>query len=311
LQKICVIGTSGFLGNKLILTKNNFQKFGTYNQTKINSMNTELIQIDITKFENCEKILEINPDFVINTSAITDVDYCEKFKEQANLVNVVGVKNLVKICKKLDCKLVHFSTDGIFNGKEGNYVETDEPNPINHYGKTKLESENEIKNLNNFLILRTNLLYGYVPKQFLKSRSHYTKSSNFLLWVLSELKKNNSLRIVNDQFSNPTLVDNLVDIIFDSLEKDLKGIYHSTDLTCLSRFEFAKKIAKKFGFSENLITEISSKELNQYAPRPTKTCLNCTKIQKTGITLYSLEESLDILFNIIQKEDPELISSKN
>ncbi len=311
LQKVCVIGASGLLGNKLINTINNFEIFGTFNQTNADSSNVTLLKIDITKPENCEKLIQIKPDFIINTSAITDVDYCEKFKEQSYLVNVTGIKNLVKICKKLECKLIQISTDGIFNGKEEKYKEDDEPEPVNYYGKTKLESENEVKNLNDYLILRTNLLYGYIQKNTLASRSLYLKRTNFFMWVLSELQQKNSLRIVNDQFSNPTLVDNLGKIIFDSLKKNLVGTFHSTDITCISRFSFAKEIAKKFGFPEHLITEISSKELDQHALRPTRTCLDCSKIQKNGIHLYTLDESLDTLFNFIQKEDHKLISSNH
>jgi len=105
------------------------------------------------------------------------------------------------------------------------------------------------------------------------------------------------------------LVDNLARIIVDSITKDIVGTFHATDLTCISRFEFAKKIASKFGFSEHLIFEISSKDLDQFAPRPTKTCMDCSKIQKTGIHLYTLDQSLDNLFNQIQKEDPTIIST--
>ena len=309
MKKICVVGASGLLGNKLIHTIDDSKVFGTFNQTTVNFSNIELIKLDITKSENCERILKIKPDFIINTAAITDVDYCEKFQEKSHLVNVIGTKNLVKIANTLGCKLIQISTDGIFSGKEESYKENDDPNPVNYYGTTKRECEDEVKNSNDYLIFRTNLLYGYVPKNLLESRSQYLKPTNFVLWVLSELNKKNPLKIVNDQYSNPTLVDNLARIIVDSITKDIVGTFHATDLTCISRFEFAKKIASKFGFSEHLIFEISSKDLDQFAPRPTKTCMDCSKIQKTGIHLYTLDQSLDNLFNQIQKEDPTIIST--
>ena len=303
-KKICVIGASGLLGHKIISNYNNYEIFGTYNQTQVNDDNVPLIQLDITNSQDCEKIIHLKPDFIINTAAITNVDYCEKYKEKANLVNVIGTQNVVRIAKKLNCKLVHISTDGIFSGKNLNYVEDDLPNPINQYGKTKLESENAVKLLDDYLILRTNVLYGYVSKNQIKSRSNYLKPLNFGLWVLSELHQNKNIKIVNDQFSNPTLADNLARIIIDCIKMNLVGTFHSTDLTCISRLDFSKKIAKKFGFSEKAITEISLKDLNLLAPRPLKTCLDCSKIIKNGITLSNLDDALDILYNQIQKEDP-------
>jgi|TARA_B110000438_G_scaffold299096_1_gene348603 dTDP-4-dehydrorhamnose reductase len=307
LKKICVVGASGLVGQNLIKKIQEFDIIGTFNNTPVNLENTPVIQLDVTKYESCEQILKFHPDFIINATAISDVDYCEKFKEKAYSVNVSGVKNLVKIAKKLQCKLIQISTDGIFSGRNESYIEDDLPNPVNYYGQTKLESENEVKNLSDHLICRTNLLYGYVSQTKLNKRSNYSKPTNFVLWVLSELNKKNHIKIVNDQLSNPTLVDNLSKIIQLSLKKNLVGVFHTTDLTCISRFEFAKKIATKFGYSESLISPISSNELNQFAIRPSKTCLDCSKIQKNNINLSSIDKSLDILFSTIKKYEPKLI----
>ncbi len=309
MKKICIIGANGLLGNKLLQTLHHYDLIGTFNQTTINSSNIELVQLDISKFENCNYLLKTKPDFIINTAAITNVDFCEKYPEKSYLVNVTGVKNLVKIANKLDCKLIHISTDGIFSGREENYKEDDETDPVNYYGKIKLESENEVKCLNNHLIFRTNLLYGYMSKNQIISRSEYVKPTNFVLWILSKLNKKTGINIVNDQISNPTLVDNLAKIIMDSIEKNLVGTFHATDTTCISRFDFAKKIANKFGFSEYLISEISSKDLEQFASRPTKTCLNCSKIKKMGISLSSMDQALDNLFNQIKEKQPRMIST--
>ena len=311
MKKICVVGASGLVGLNLIKNIRGFEIFGTFNQTPVNLENIPLFQLDVTKYESCEQILKFNPDFIINATAISDVDYCEKFKEKAYSVNVLGVKNLTKIAKKLQCKLIQISTDGIFSGRNESYAEDDVPNPLNYYGQTKLESENEVKNLSDHLICRTNLLYGYVSKTKLNERSNYSKPTNFVLWILSELNKKNHIKIINDQFSNPTLVDNLSTIIESSLKKNLVGVFHTTDMTCISRFDFAKKIALKFGYSKSLISAISSKELNQFAIRPSKTCLNCSKIQKNDIDLHSIDESLDMLFSIIKKYEPKLICKEN
>jgi len=307
LKKVCVIGASGLLGNKLTRLIADYDVFGTFNQAQTDCPDVQLMKLDITKYEECESILKIRPDFIVNTAAIANVDYCERFQEKSYLVNVRGTANLAKIANKLECKLIQISTNGIFSGEKGNYKEDDEPNPINYYGKTKLESESEVRNVNDHIILRTNLLYGYIAKNLLESRSEHVNSTNFVLWVLSELNKKKSLKIVNDQFSNPTLADNLAKVIIDCIKKDLVGTFHATDITCLNRFEFVKKIVKKFGFSEDLISEISSEEFDQLAKRPSKTCMDCSKIQKNGINLHSVDESLDTLFDEIKEKDPTII----
>ena len=311
--KIFVIGSKGLLGSTIIKSNNKkYSFFGGYNQTMDNYNESNLIKVDITKFEDCEKILKINPDIIIHTAAITNVDYCEQNKKKTYSINVLGTKNLCKIVKKLNCKIIYISTDGIFSGNCINNKEDDVTKPQNFYGKTKLEAENEIKKLDDYLILRTNVLYGFESSISIKSRSNYIKSMNFVLWVLSKLNQNEPIRIVNDQFSNPTLVDNLVNIIYDCIQKNLTGIYHATDLTCISRYEFTKKIANIFGYDENLITSISSNDLNQFAKRPLLTCLDCSKIIKTGIKIHEVDSSLNRLYEQIKKLEPELISnSKN
>ena len=309
-KKIFVTGANGLLGSKIIdLNDENYSFIGGFNQTNTNIENTNSIQLDITKFNDCKKIMDINPDFIIHTAAITDVDYCEKNNEQAYYVNVQGTKNLCKIAQNLNCKIIYISTDGVFSGISKNNKESDLCNPLNYYGKTKLEGENEIKKLDDYLILRSNVLYGFESLNSLKSRSKHTKSINFALWILTKLKKNKKLRIVDDQFSNPTFVDNLVKIIFDCIKKNMNGIFHATDLTCINRYEFTKKVAIKFGFSQDLISNISSNELNQFAKRPLNTCLDCSKLLEAGIKLSTLDDSLEKLYNQINKFDSTLINN--
>jgi len=311
--KIFVIGAKGLLGSHIVQHNNKkYSFFEGYNQALGNSNKSNSIKIDITKFEDCKKILKIDPDIIIHAAAITDTDYCERNKKKTYSVHVLGTKNLCKIAKKLNCKIIYISTDFVFSGNFINNKEDDITKPLNYCGETKLEAENEIKKLDNYLILRTSVLYGFESNFSIKSRSNYTKPMNYVLWVLSKLNENQQIRIVNDQFSNPTLVDNLVNIIYDCIQKNLTGIYHATDLTCISRYEFTKKIANIFGYDENLITSIPSNDLNQFAKRPLLTCLDCSKIIKMGIKIHEVDSSLNRLYQQIKKLEPELISnSKN
>ena len=140
-KKILVIGGSSLLGYKILANRNNFEIYASYNKNPINIEQLETIEIDITNKTNCKKILELKPDVIINTAAITNVDYCEKFEKNAFNVNVTGTKNISEIAEKLGSKLIHISTDAVFSGNKKFYTEEDKPNPVNIYGKTKLESE--------------------------------------------------------------------------------------------------------------------------------------------------------------------------
>lgn len=310
-KRICLIGANSLLGSKILEKNKIFDIQSTINNIINYNKINEVIKLDITNKENCTIISKLKPDIIINTAAITDLDFCEKNQVLAKNVNIKGVENLVEISKQIGCKMIHISTDGIFHGKDQKYVEDDTPNPINYYGKTKLESEKIVSKLDDFLIFRTSVLYGFLSKDMLETRSKYSKSMNFGLWVVDKLHQSKNIQIVNDQFSNPTLADNLVEIIFQSIEKNLIGIYHATDIGCVSRFDFVQRIAKKFNYNLDFIQETSSKKLNQFAKRSSKTCLDCSKISNEGIKIYNLDYSLEKFYQQVKNEDASLISKSN
>lgn len=306
-KKILVIGSSGLLGYKILTNAKNYELIGSYNKNSINFKNIETMKIDITNKKECKIIFEIKPDIIINTAAITNVDYCEKFKKNAFDVNVKGTENISKIAAKLGSKLIHISTDAVFSGNKKFYVEEDEPNPINIYGKTKLESEKIVSKVEDSIILRPSVIFGWFPSEYIKTSEESRKTMNFGLWVLDQLNKNNKISIVNDQFNTPTLADNLAKNILNIVQKDMTGIFHLSGLSCVSRLDFSKKIAKSFGYSENLINSISSKDLKQIAPRTLESCLKCDKIIKTGIKLLKIDQSIEIMYDQIKLKSPEMI----
>ena len=306
-KKILVIGGSGLLGYKILSNARNYELVGSYNKNSINFENIETVKMDITNEKNCENIIKLKPDIIINTAAVTNMDYCERFKKNAFDVNVTGTKNIANIAKKIGSKLIHISTDAVFSGNKKFYVEEDEPNPINIYGKTKLESEKIVSKVKGSIILRPSVIFGWIPSEYIKTNDESRKTMNFGLWVLDQLNKNNKISIVNDQFSTPTLADNLAENIIEVIKNDLTGIFHLSGLSCISRLDFSKKIAKSFGYSENLITSISSKDFKQLAPRTLKSCLKCDKIIQTGINLLKIEQSIERMYNQIKLEQPEII----
>ena len=306
-KKMLVIGGTSLLGYKLLSNTNDFELYASYNKNIINLKNVETLKIDITNKKNCEKIFDVKPDIIINTAAITNVDYCEKFEKNAFDVNVTGTKNIAKIAEKLGSKLIHISTDAVFSGSKKFYVEEDKPNPISVYGKTKLESEKIISKVNDSVILRPSVLFGWIPFEYVKTIDESRKTMNFGLWVIDQLYKNNKMSIVNDQINTPTLADNLAENIIEIIKKDLTGIFHLSGLSCISRLDFSKKIAKTFGYSDNLISSISSEKLKQIAPRTLESCLKCDKIVENGVNLLRIDQSIEKMYNQIKLEKPEII----
>ena len=302
-----VVGGSSLLGYKLLSHTDKFEVYASYNKNLINLQNVETLKIDITNGKKCEKILDLKPDIIINTAAMTNVDYCEKYEKNAFDVNVTGTKNIAKIAEKLGSKLIHISTDAVFSGERKFYVEDDKPNPISVYGKTKLESEKIISKVNDSIILRPSVIFGWIPSEYIKTKDNSRKTMNFGLWVLNQLYKNNKMSIVNDQFNTPTLADNLAENIHKIVIKDIAGIFHLSGLSCISRLDFSKKIAKTFGYSNDLISPISSKELKQIAPRNLQSCLKCDKIIQKGVNLLKIDQAIEKMHNEIKLEQPEII----
>jgi dTDP-4-dehydrorhamnose reductase len=286
-KKILIIGISGLLGNKIYnLVKNEYQVFGTYNTHKPSMEN--VYQLDVTKRADVFKLIgNIKPDFVIDTHALHNVDYCELHPEEAWLVNVEGTKNVAEACKTFGCKYVFISTDYVFDGKKATpYTEKDKPNPLNYYAKTKLIAEEAIKILtSDYIIARTAVLFGVGG----------LGKEPFALWLIKKLKNGEEVKAVIDQYNNPTLVDSLAEMLLTLCEKDKVGLFHITGKTNLNRYEFSLKIAEKFGLNKELIRPITTPELNQVAPRPRKVALDVSKVERaTKLKALTIDEALNI-----------------
>ncbi|MFQ3181019.1 MAG: dTDP-4-dehydrorhamnose reductase [Polaribacter sp.] len=278
MQKVIITGSNGLLGQSLLALllkeKNKYQIFGfSRGDNRSGRVDFEYLSIDITDETLLkESIRKIKPDFIINTAAITNVDVCETEKEACNVLNVTVVQWLSEVCKELNAHIIHLSTDFIFDGKKGNYKETDTPNPLNYYGVTKLKSEEVLIASNcNYIILRTILVYGQV---FDMSRS------NIVLWVKQMLEEKKDITIVDDQFRMPTYVDDLALACKIALDKKVTGIFHISSKELLSIYNIAQQIASVFQLDKNLIKPISTSTLNQTAPRPPKTGFDLTKTNK-------------------------------
>ena len=241
------------------------------------------VNLDITSKNSIEKVLlETNPDVILNLAALTDVDGCELDPEKAKNVNINGVKNL---CRDFNGHFIQISTDYVFNGESGPYSEEDGTNPKSVYGKTKLSADNWLlDNYPKLTIIRTNVLYSYTNR---------TKAS-FLKWVVESLDSKQKIKVVNDQWNNPTWTESLSAVIYKIIDNQLCDLYHYGDRDILNRFEFSLLISKVFDLDSSLIMPITSDQLNQIAPRPKKSGLYTKKIEsKLGIIPQSVETCLN------------------
>jgi dTDP-4-dehydrorhamnose reductase len=265
-----VTGASGLLGNKIVeLAKNDYTVIPL---DKTKPLHSNSLKVDITHaVEVLNLFSKLKPDAVIHTASETNVDKCETEKEHAWKINVEGTRNIALACSKANAKLVYISTDYVFDGEKGLYIEEDKPNPINYYGVTKLEGENQvIYHCKNYSILRTSVLYGWHPWK-----------QNFATWTINQLKQNKEITVVENHYNTPTLADNLAEIIIEAVQKDPQGLYHASGSQRISRYEFAKQIAKIFNLDQSLIKPIKMSQLTAWvAKRPKDSSLNTDKIQK-------------------------------
>ena len=270
MEKLIVTGASGLLGSNIIFKAlNKYKTIGLdINDnpffSKVKFLNIDLVQKNQLKIIEKEK-----PDLIINCAAYVSVDGCENESEKAYLSNVVTAKNIAEICSKINCFLIHISTDSVFDGKKGNYSEKDKTNPINVYGKTKLEAEKAIeKNDIEYCITRTNI-YGW------------NKQDKFSLaeWMINKLENNNELPAFYDTIFTPILVNNLINALFEIYEKKITGILHLTGSESCSKYHFAKLISEIFNFNNESVKKISISELNLPAKRGKNLSLNTFRAQ--------------------------------
>jgi dTDP-4-dehydrorhamnose reductase len=285
-SKVLVTGGSGLLGSKLVKTLSGRCKvYPTHNLNRFSSKDCCTVRLDVRNKDDVKGMInKISPDLIIHSAALINLDYCEKNREEAWKVNVEGTRNIVEASRGTGSRLVYISTDYVFDGMRGMYREDDLPNPINYYAKTKYEGEKVVQGLDDYLIARTSVLYGYHPRP------------NFVIWVVNELKQRHKIDIVKDQFNSPTLADDLAEMIIKLVEEDRAGIFHTAGSERISRYDFARKITAVFGLDTGLLNPVTSDELNWVARRPLDSSLDVSKIsglKKPLDTLWGLKRMME------------------
>jgi dTDP-4-dehydrorhamnose reductase len=260
MKRVLITGAGGQLGKEFV---------NVLSTKGVDFVALERKDLDITNFERVYKTLkEIKPSIVINCSAYNQVDLAETEILQAFSTNAIGPYNLAITCREINAKLIHYSTDYVFDGiKKGLYTEEDKPNPLSQYARSKLLGEELVKQaLEDHLIFRVSWVYG-VGKQ------------NFIYKLLQWAKEKEVLQIAFNEISVPTYTGFIVEKTLKALEKGLTGLYHLVPRGYASRYEWAKLTLKLFGINKVLIP-VQKEIFNLPAKRPDFSAMSCGKIEK-------------------------------
>ena len=265
-MKIFITGGSGLLGSKVaeialargdeVFTgyAHNLPEFGR--AAKFDLMDESSIS---------ELVRKIEPELIIHSAALTDVDRCENQPERAFKMNVEGTRAVAEAAEKAGSFLAYISTDYIFDGQRGMYREDDDTNPVSHYGYSKLLGEQFCHGC----IARTCVIYGSRPA---------SGKVNFALWLLDGLKSGKEVKVVTDQFITPTLNTNLARMVLEAADRRLCGVYNLAGATRISRYDYALELARVFGLDTDLILPSRMEDMLFWvAKRPIDSSLDTSK----------------------------------
>ncbi len=282
-MRVLVLGAQGMLGQDLV------EIF----TAECEMIGWDFAEIDITREqETVEKIRKIRPHTIINCAAYTNVDGCETHRDRAFLVNAEGAKHVALASTAAKARLIHLSTDYVFDGTGTiPYEENSPPNPLSVYGKSKLQGEIYVRQFGEDpLIIRTAWLYG-------------PRGKNFVEAILAQAATRKQIRVVNDQKGSPTFTKDLSQAVKILMKKSEGGIFHVTNSGSCTWHEFALRILVEKGLGHISVLPISSDELGRPASRPAYSILNCSRYEQiSGKAMRPWPEALHDYFCFQSKQ---------
>jgi dTDP-4-dehydrorhamnose reductase len=289
IKKILVTGSAGLIGTQIVkdLLDNHKQVYSCYNKTK-----PELgiiTHLDLTKKDDIVNTMNrIKPDVVIHLGAMTDVELCETETELAKKINTDATEILALESEKYNTFFVYMSTDYVFDGKVGMKKENDKTNPINFYGKSKLDGERVFKKITTpNVIVRTSTPFGI-----------HSKKISFPIWVKKNLELKKEISVVVNQYTSPSYVPNISKMIIEIMERKITGIIHLAGATKISRYDFAVQISKIINVNKQFLKLTKMDQMDWKAQRPADSSLSVSKANKILKNKpEKIEDSLKLLFN--------------
>lgn len=297
MKKLLIIGANGFTGRQILNDVSSQPKYtvtGCSLHPDIVSNPTDhyrFITADIQDEDAMTEIFEqIQPDVVINCSALSVPDYCELHHEEAYRINVTAVAQLAQLCQSHGSRFIHLSTDFVFDGKIDEksgrlYTENDTPAPVNYYGFTKWKSEEQVAAIcSNHAIVRVEIVYGKaLPGQH----------GNIVELVMNRLRAGQEIRVVSDQWRTPTYVGDISNGVQQLIESPSNGIFHLCGDECMTIAEIALQVAACMKLDSSLIHPVTTEEMKEATPRPRFSGMSVDKArQQLGYQPRKLKEIL-------------------
>jgi len=299
-MRILVTGASGLLGlNTALEASQQHEVFGSVNENVIQNTAFTVIQSDLTDPGALEKLIdECQPEWVINCAALANLEACEANPALAEQLNSELPEKLANYVAKGGARLVHVSTDAVFDGKRGNYTEADQPNPLSLYAKSKLKGEEAVLTANPQAIVARVNLYGW----------SLSGKRSLAEWFVNNLFAGNSIMGFTDVYFCPLLVTDLAKLLLRMLEHGFQGLYHVVSSECSNKYEFGVRLAQLFGFEERLIKPALVSESGLKAARSPKLTLRADKlINELGESTPGLNSGLEEFFAQFEKGYPGFI----
>ena len=301
MKKILLTGSNGLLGQKLVellLNTENVQVIATARgENRLPFTDGYAYRsMDITDREQVQTVVtSVKPDVIIHTAAMTNVDQCESEKAACWAQNVLSVEYLVEACAKIDCFLLHVSTDFIFDGKAGPYREDAEANPISFYGWSKYAAEK--------LVTHSTLRWGIARTVLVYGIAHDMSRTNIILWVKKSLEEGKNIKVVTDQWRTPTLAEDLAKGCALIAEQEVEGIFNISGKDFLTPYEMAIMTAEYFGLDKSLISQADSTTFSQPAKRPPRTGFDLSKSRQIlGYQPLGFTEGIAVLAGQIDRQ---------
>jgi len=299
-MRILVTGASGLLGLNLALeASQQHTVFGTVNAHRLRSSAFTVLQADLLVPGEVERVLdETQPDWVIHCAALANVDACEADPAMAGKLNSELPEKLAKYVTRGGARLVHISTDAVFDGERGKYTEQDQPNPLSIYARTKLEGERSVWNMNPEAIVARVNLFGWS----LSGRRSLAE------WFFNNLRDGKQVMGFTDVSFCPLLANDLAHILLNMLAKEMTGLYHVVASECISKYDFGLALARLFGFDEHLISPVSVFDAGLKAARSPKLILKVDKLTRDlGESPPGVSEGLARFYRLYQEGYPKML----
>jgi len=278
-----VLGANGLIGRSVgRKLEGKCEWLGTYYKRKEPS----LISVDITSVNGLEEVFgEVKPSCVVNCANLAGgVDFCERHPGLAEEFHLEANISIGRLCEKYDSRMVLISTDYVFDGRNAPYKEDDEPNPLNIYGRLKLEAEKWlINNVSKYTIVRTTNVFGWDPT---------TVTPNYIMSLYRAIKDNKQFKAPSFLWGNPTYVDDLASALIELCSNEIDGVFHVVGSSFVNRYQWAKKTCRFAGWDESLIIQMRSVPDNM-VPRPLRSNLDAGKFRNLCKTkLTNVEEGI-------------------